>query len=477
MMTLLTEPVVEQLGWMLLHTLWQFAAIAALVWLCERALAGRSSAAIRYWLGVCCLAALTIAPAMTWTMLSATHEPAATVATTRESSGILAQATRGDERRGERFLTQAEPRGWETLIPWSRSLLPVVVSCWLGGMAICSLRLFLGWYTLRRLRTVGVSAVAEQVTEMTNKLALRLRMRPLVTVLNSTLTKTPLVVGYVRPVLLLPLELVTQLRVVELESILAHELAHIRRHDFLVNLWQVLLETIFFYHPAVWIISRRLRAERENCCDDLALSIVGDPVGYGRALLHVEELRGAAPLLVMGANGGSLHTRIQRLFEQSSSSKNSAGLLSGVILPSLILITVIVCCTWGAMPWALAGQPATGTNQPSGSAAKDEDSFAEVLGRLEAAAKAKSVGGTKVQLDPPQKEADGRRIVTATQVEPKSTTKYEMQFRQQENQWVCCGATSEETETGGAKYQHRIRGDAIEIDQLLIWLGWQNKES
>ena len=102
----------------------------------------------------------------------------------------------------------------------------------------------------------------------------------------------PTVIGWLKPVVLLPASALAGLSPNQVEAILAHELAHIRRHDYLVNLLQTLVETLLFYHPAVWWLSRRIRAERENCCDDLAVSLCGDPVAYAAALAELEDLRG-----------------------------------------------------------------------------------------------------------------------------------------------------------------------------------------
>jgi hypothetical protein len=167
-----------------------------------------------------------------------------------------------------------------------------------------------------------------------------------VSVLRSALAQTPLVVGYLRPMLLVPVAMVAQLPLAELEAILAHELAHIRRHDFLVNLWQTSLETVFFYHPAVWSLSHRLRAEREHCCDDVALSVVGDSVCYRRALLHVEELRGPWPLLAMGAAGSSLPSRIRRLFGEPTPPTGAAGLIAAAFLTSMAVAGVVAAIAW-----------------------------------------------------------------------------------------------------------------------------------
>jgi len=210
------------------------------------------------------------------------------------------------------------------------------------------MRPLVGWLALHRLRTLGVSAADYLMEESAVRMAARLGVTQTVSVLRSTLANMPLVVGYLRPALLVPVGMATQLPAAELEAILAHELAHIGRHDFLVNLWQTWLETIFFYHPAVWSLSRRLRAEREHCCDDLVLSVIGDPICYGRALLHVEELRGPQPLLALGAGGSSLSSRIRRLLAQPTPPTNAAGLIAGVLLPTVALGSVLAALAWGA---------------------------------------------------------------------------------------------------------------------------------
>src|SRR5262249_62123234 len=119
--------------------------------------------------------------------------------------------------------------------------------------------------------------------------------------------------GWLHPVILLPASTLTGLSPGQIESILAHELAHIRRHDYLVNLLQSLVETLLFYHPGVWWVSRRIREERELCCDDLAVGVVGGPVLYAEALCRLERARGEAAALAVAASGGSLLARITRL--------------------------------------------------------------------------------------------------------------------------------------------------------------------
>jgi beta-lactamase regulating signal transducer with metallopeptidase domain len=130
---------------------------------------------------------------------------------------------------------------------------------------------------------------------------------------ESALVEVPTVIGWLRPVVLLPVSTLAGLSPAQLEALLAHELAHVRRFDYLVNLVQTFGETLLFYHPAVWWVSRRMRVEREHCCDDAAVVACGDAVGYARALAALEGLRAIAPTLAVAAGGGSLWPRIARL--------------------------------------------------------------------------------------------------------------------------------------------------------------------
>ena len=230
--------------------------------------------------------------------------------------------------------------------PW----LPEIVLVWFAGVLVAAFRPLLSWYTVRRLRTVGVSPVGDAVHGVLERTAKRLRLARAVEVLQSTLVKTPVVVGYFRPVVLLPLCVVTGLPEAQLELILAHELAHIRRHDYLVNLLQTLVETLFFYHPAVWWLSRQIRNERENCCDDVAMATVGSRADYGRALLAIEELRATSTALSLAARGGSLLARIRRIAGCEPAPRIVGG--GSILCVILVSIAIFAAVTWAAAPAA-----------------------------------------------------------------------------------------------------------------------------
>src|SRR5262249_38125300 len=143
----------------------------------------------------------------------------------------------------------------------------------------------------------------------------RLGVRINARVVESPTAHTPSVVGWLRPVILLPAAMVAGIPRAALEAILAHELCHIRRHDYLVNLLQSVVEALLFYHPAVHWVSHALRVEREHCCDDLVVELLGDPVLYARALLTAESIRSAPEGFIPAFTGGSLMDRIQRIVQ------------------------------------------------------------------------------------------------------------------------------------------------------------------
>jgi hypothetical protein len=153
------------------------------------------------------------------------------------------------------------------------------------------------------------------------------------------LAQVPAVVGWLRPVVLVPASIFTGLTAEQIDALLAHELAHVRRHDYPINLLQTAAETLFFYHPAVWWVSRKIREERENCCDDLAVEVCGSAVAYVRALTDLEQMRKSTPRLAMAADGGSLLNRVQRLLRVKQSTPYSWT--AGVGITVALVATVI----------------------------------------------------------------------------------------------------------------------------------------
>ena len=317
----------QALGWALVHSLWQCALAAAGLAALLAVVPARAARA-RYALAAATLA-LTLAlpvgtlvrlhPASSETSVDSAvpaavaPTPAAIPRAPEASPGLIPLSPQSARRYGSaapaivvlRLASRVRAR-LEPLLPW-------IVVLWLTGVVTLSLRLTSGWLAARRLRALGTLPAPEPCVAALHRLAARLRVSRPVRLLQSAMVQVPAVLGWVRPVILLPASALTGLTPLQLEALLAHELAHVRRYDYLVNLVQSVIETLLFYHPAVWWISARVRDEREHCCDDLAVAVCGDAHFYASALLGMERLRVTTPMLALSAAGGSLMGRVQRL--------------------------------------------------------------------------------------------------------------------------------------------------------------------
>jgi GWxTD domain-containing protein len=298
---------VQRLGWTLLHFLWQGTAIALVYATLRRLLARSLSAKGRYTLACAALAAMAIAPPLTFLLIPNVPGSSTPIA----SAQVAFWTVSGSE---------------------SQRLMNSVVALWLAGVLVFSLRLFGGWRFTARLRSASYPAPPEW-QQTVEQIAARLggglrgaarsgavrRVRLLV----SSLVDVPTVIGWLKPVILVPVELLAGLPAGQVTALLAHEMAHIRRSDYLASILQSVTEAVLFYHPAVWWISEQIRAERELCCDDLAVVASGDVLTYAQALAALESRQPSRLAPVLAANGGSLVYRIRRLIEPSPSIENA----------------------------------------------------------------------------------------------------------------------------------------------------------
>ena len=313
-------------GAALLHFLWQGAALAALA----AVLMGASRrAAVRYVIGTVTLALMTAAPVVTFVFI-------------------------------DRAIARPLPA-----IPPIESLPPppayagMVVTAWLAGVVVFGARAGAGLWQLARLRRRPSTPVAEGVAQLVDGVAHGLGIARAVRCVHCAWLDAPAVIGWLRPVIYLPLAAMSGLTPEQLRAVIAHELAHVKRLDALVNGVQIAAETLLFYHPAVWWLGRRIREERENCCDDVAVAVTGDAVGYAHALVSLEESRthGHGRLL-LAATGGSLRARVVRLLGDGAltSKLRTASLSLAILAVSaalaaaalLVRVRVDVGAAWSA---------------------------------------------------------------------------------------------------------------------------------
>ncbi|HEY2779371.1 MAG TPA: M56 family metallopeptidase [Steroidobacteraceae bacterium] len=301
----MTNPeTVRVLGWCLLHFVWQ-GAVLALV-LCAL-LARLRSPRARYASAVWVLTAMMVAPVITFALLQQSPESIRQV-----SVGGIAQI-RGGLDAMQAMVAAPDARQFSSVSPAaSVDWMSYAVIAWLAGVYMFTLRTLGAWMLLIRLRRQRAESIAGDLLKTCLALQKRLGVSRAVRFVCSKAAESPAVLGWWRPVVVLPLSALAGLSPWQVEAIIAHELAHIKRWDGLVNLFQIATETLLFYHPAVWWVNRVIRNEREHCCDDVAVNACGNAPGYARALALLEESR-STTVWALAANGGVLTSRIGRL--------------------------------------------------------------------------------------------------------------------------------------------------------------------
>jgi len=338
---ILTPQVVEALGWTLLHSLWQgaaFAIILALLFIALRSYAAQS----RYIVAVGLLSAFFLTVASTFwlqwqeasTRFEATDSNAIAVEVDADSSIPLEESSSAvaiiddniQPSQGTKVSMVSHTSWLTTFQEYYQRHLPLLVTIWLMGVLFLQLR-FLGQLAyVQRLKHYGTQLFPLGWKARIEALEGKLRIRKKVAYLTSLRIESPMVIGWLKPVVLVPTNLFQRLTETEIYAVLAHELAHIRREDFIVNLLQTFLCNVFFFHPGVWWMSGRVDDEREHCCDDLAVDATGQATSYAKTLINISALNqsmvGGTPALALAIEGpgkkkerGGFGFRIKRLFK------------------------------------------------------------------------------------------------------------------------------------------------------------------
>jgi uncharacterized protein (TIGR03435 family) len=329
--TLLTHPAVQALGRSLLHFLWQGSLLALLLWMVKTI--APASARVRY--AAASLIMLTMPVALIVTVAEGLRNEPPYVNIAHRASSWSQQVPAETPR-------EALIAGLPTSGPHAgvSGWLPGFVVClWIAGVLLLSLRAAGGWMRAQRL-TRRVLPASARLGDIARRLKSRLGISAPVRLYTSAIAGVPTVIGWLRPVILLPVATITGLSESQLQAILAHELAHIRRHDYLANLLQTAIETVLFYHPAVWWVGKQIRIEREHCCDDIAVAVCGNAIEYAEALAELEQIRGRIPEPALAATGGELLGRIRRLLGQEPSA-DSASRSLWTIAAAAVLVAVI----------------------------------------------------------------------------------------------------------------------------------------
>jgi len=339
------ETLIEAIGWTLFHSLWQ-GAILTILLIGVLYILKKSRAQIRYLVSFLMLVILFIWAGITFnSAYRYANEKQVLKKDLITHPELVIGAMQGKLQHtytSKTYQTSDTQLKWIQFRAFMQRNFPVVFMLWLIGVLIFLTRMAGGMLYMQSLRRRKILPPDDFWIQKIEEMKNRLGIKRSITAVQSALIKVPMVLGYLKPVVLFPVTFFTGLSAEELEAVIAHELAHISRHDYLLNIIQSVIETLFFFHPAVWLMSKNIRDERELCCDDLAIKITGDRMAYMKALALSQEFtmsRQNQYALTFSSGKGSLLKRIQRI-KNHNIMKNKVP--EGFIAASLIFISVVL---------------------------------------------------------------------------------------------------------------------------------------
>lgn len=330
-----TADLIQAFGWALLHSFWQgffiFACLRLVLYLWPQA-----GANIKYNLSYISLAGIFTWFSVTlWQQIEAVRKVHAAaqimIETGIRQTGAIAVP---EIYRSQSQLTILFP----TLEMW----FPVLVAIYVAGVAVMTIKLTADLLQLQQIRKKQVFPIDEIWAHHLDKLKTQLRIPRKVKLLISQYIQVPVMIGFLKPVILMPAAMFNNLTAEQLEAILVHELAHIKRNDYLLNIFQSIVETILFFNPFIWWISKNIRLEREHCCDDIVLKHQVQPLHYAKALVALEEYRLTVNALAMAAADNKQHLfhRIKRIMEMKTKNINYTQKLLAVMIIAVGLVSI-----------------------------------------------------------------------------------------------------------------------------------------
>ncbi|GJM29907.1 MAG: hypothetical protein DHS20C17_25420 [Cyclobacteriaceae bacterium] len=355
----ISDLLVQGIGTSLVHSLWQGALVAIVLRLLLYAIP-QSRVQLKYWLSVTALTAVVfwVGYTLNQQILPLTEVPTAT----EENSWNLSYATSAIHSTTGYQLTRVTPvlNKIEALAaPYHNTL----VTVWFLGVVFFLIRLQGSIFYLRKMRNIGSRQVPLVWQKRAEHLTKRLGIRNHVKLVESKLAEVPMVIGHIKPMILIPVGMLSGLSTAEVEAILAHELAHIKRYDYLINIVQTIIESLLFFNPAVWWISQTIRKSREHCCDDMAVRCCGDQIVYANALSNLGAWSLQPPALGMGLfkNKNELLMRIKRLVYPQGGNQT----VKEKVIPGFVLALTVLCLSWYSHRVQAQLVPSTAPNIPA----------------------------------------------------------------------------------------------------------------
>jgi len=340
----LPQEIMSSLGWTLLHSLWQGGILALVLYFSLYYLRTRS-ANVKAFLAAASLALLLVSSAVTYYVEYNAVKSADEVSSfvdTASPKPLFENPV--DVNNLDKDITLFS-KIYNEFQVYFRNNVNLIVSLWMLGFIFFAIRFAGGvFYTARMRRNF---APIEDL-ELIKKIELLRRSAGVkrgIQVAESAMVKVPIVLGYIKPMILLPFGLLGSIPVDQVEAIIAHEIAHIKRYDILINLFQSVAEIVFFFNPAVWYISHKIKMERENACDDMAISLCGDSVLYAKALANAESFKESnEPLFAIPLfkNQNQLLRRIKRMLQKDQNQNGFKEKFAAALIFMGILVVAAV---------------------------------------------------------------------------------------------------------------------------------------
>ncbi len=332
----LMHPAIYAIAWTIIHSLWQFTILLGL-WYGIQYFSKNASATFKFNVSLTALMALVFTAGLTFVKEYQTYSSASKLAAINfPQQGWMAT------NEGSQFYVINNSSFLDKLI--SEDMLPLLFWTYLSGLIILASITLMRYYQLIRLTKHATLPKDQALSQLVRKLTIETGMLKQIGFKISEHISIPAVIGFFKPYILLPVAMLSNLTPAQIESIILHELYHIRRNDHFINIFQQFMEIILFYHPAVWVINRAMRQERENCVDEWVVAKTRQPHDYANALLLLEERRQQQNRLIVAATQSKFHLlpRIKNIMTMKTQQSNSAPKVAGILL----LLTALVSLAW-----------------------------------------------------------------------------------------------------------------------------------
>lgn len=352
----ISEELIYALGWTVVHSIWQGLLIAIIMALVMQSMQ-KSSAKLRYEVAGISLFLVFVFSLSTFILLFD--------GVSQKGFGEITLIGHMSSENAAVVTSSFFQNTVQTCIDYFNSHLPVIVTIWLIGVAFFLVRLVGGLAYVQRLKKYNNKPLSAYWQNKLTSLSEKIPLQKPVELLESSMVKVPMVIGYLKPVILMPVGAVNGLSESEVEAILAHELGHIFRNDFLMNIVLSFIEVLFYYHPAVWWISANVRLERENCSDDIAIKLCGNSLTYAKALVNLQEMNNhTVPAFAMTFSGSKnqMLNRVKRILNQP---QNRSNIIEKLTATCLLLVAIFILSISANTPFEGTNEAKENTNEQS----------------------------------------------------------------------------------------------------------------